>query len=48
MTVPSTMRAAVHDRYGDADVIRVDRVPVPTIADDEVLLRVEAAGLDRG
>ena len=42
------MSAAVHDRYGDADVIRVDRVPVPTIADDEVLVRVEAAGLDRG
>jgi NADPH:quinone reductase-like Zn-dependent oxidoreductase len=48
MTVPSTMRAAVHDRYGDADVIRVDNVPVPTIADDEVLVRVEAAGVDRG
>jgi NADPH:quinone reductase-like Zn-dependent oxidoreductase len=48
MTVPSSMRAAVHDRYGDADVIRVDRVPVPTSADDEVLVRVEAAGLDRG
>lgn len=42
------MSAAVHDRYGDADVIRVDRLPVPTIADDEVLLRVEAAGVDRG
>ena len=42
------MRAAVHDRYGDADVIRVDRLPVPTIADDEVLVRVEAAGVDRG
>jgi NADPH:quinone reductase-like Zn-dependent oxidoreductase len=48
VTVPATMRAAVHDRYGDADVIRVDSVPVPTIADDEVLVRVEAAGLDRG
>jgi NADPH:quinone reductase-like Zn-dependent oxidoreductase len=34
------MRAAVHDRYGDADVIRVDRRPVPAIADDEVLVRV--------
>jgi NADPH:quinone reductase-like Zn-dependent oxidoreductase len=42
------MRGAVHDRYGDADVIRVDRVAVPTIADDEVLVRVEAAGVDRG
>ncbi len=42
------MSAAVHDRYGDADVIYVDRRPVPAIADDEVLVRVEAAGLDRG
>jgi NADPH:quinone reductase-like Zn-dependent oxidoreductase len=42
------MKAAVHDRYGDADVIYVDNRPVPAIADDEVLVRVEAAGLDRG
>ena len=42
------MRAAVRDGYGDADVIRMDQVPVPTIADDEVLVRVEAAGVDRG
>lgn len=42
------MTAAVHDRYGDADVIYVDRRPVPAIADDEVLVAVEAAGLDRG
>jgi len=42
------MNAAVHDRYGDAGVIYVDRRPVPVVADDEVLVRVEAAGLDRG
>ena len=48
MTIPPTMSAAVHDRYGDADVIRVDNAPVPTIAKDEVLVRVEAAGVDRG
>src|SRR5690349_22377357 len=42
------MKAAVHDRYGDADVIRIDRRPVPTTGDDEVLVRVDAAGLDRG
>ena len=35
------MRAAVHDAYGDAGVIRVDRVPVPATGDDEVLLRVD-------
>jgi NADPH:quinone reductase-like Zn-dependent oxidoreductase len=48
MTIPSTMNAAVHDRYGDADAIYIDNRPVPSIADDEVLLQVEAAGLDRG
>lgn len=42
------MKAAVHDRYGDASAIYIDRRPVPTIADDEVLVQVEAAGLDRG
>jgi NADPH:quinone reductase-like Zn-dependent oxidoreductase len=42
------MKAAVHDRYGDADVIYMDNRPVPAIADDEVLIQVEAAGLDRG
>ena len=48
VTIPSTMNAAVHDRYGDADVIRVGRRPVPAVADDEVLVKVAAAGLDRG
>ena len=43
-----TMQAIVHDRYGSADVLRVDEVGLPTIGDDEVLVRVHAAGLDRG
>jgi NADPH:quinone reductase-like Zn-dependent oxidoreductase len=48
VTIPSTMNAAVHDRYGGADVIHVERRPVPAFAEDEVLVRVAAAGLDRG
>ena len=44
----TTMRAAVQDHYGDVDVIRVGQVPVPTIAENEVLVRVGAAGVDRG
>lgn len=48
MSFPSTMRAAVQDQYGEADVIHVREIPVPAIADGEVLLRVSAAGLDRG
>jgi NADPH:quinone reductase-like Zn-dependent oxidoreductase len=42
------MKAALHDRYGGTEVIYVDRRPVPAIGADEVLVRVEAAGLDRG
>jgi NADPH:quinone reductase-like Zn-dependent oxidoreductase len=43
------MRAVVQDRYGTADVLRVtDDVPVPTPAAHQVLVRVAAAGLDRG
>src|SRR4051812_22541478 len=44
-----TMRAIVQDRYGDAeDVLRLDRIARPEIGADEVLLRVRAAGVDRG
>ncbi len=43
-----TMRAVLQDRYGHADVLRVGSTPVPTIDDDEVLVEVRAAGLDRG
>ena len=44
----STMRAAVHHTYGTADVLRLAELPRPTPAADEVLVRVHAAGLDRG
>lgn len=43
-----TMRAIVQDRYGSADVMHLARVPRPQIAQDEVLVQVRAAGLDRG
>ena len=46
--VTRTMRAIVQDGYGAADVLRLDRIAAPAIADDEVLVRVHAAGLDRG
>ena len=46
----STMRAVVQQRYGDDpdEVFRVETVDRPAVGDDEVLLRVRAAGLDRG
>jgi len=43
-----TMRASVRTRYGSADLVRVADVPVPLATGDRVLVRIEAAGLDRG
>jgi NADPH:quinone reductase-like Zn-dependent oxidoreductase len=42
------MKAIVHDTYGSADVLELRDVDQPAIADDEVLVRVHAAGVDRG
>ena len=44
-----TMRAAVRRDYGDADeVVHLESVPVPSPAENDVLVRVRAAGVDRG
>ncbi|HEX6246527.1 MAG TPA: NAD(P)-dependent alcohol dehydrogenase [Nocardioidaceae bacterium] len=43
-----TMRAIVQDTYGDADTLRNERIALPEVADNEILVRVRAAGLDRG
>lgn len=43
-----TMRAILQDAYGTSDVWRVREIAVPEVADKEVLVKVEAAGLDRG
>jgi NADPH:quinone reductase-like Zn-dependent oxidoreductase len=42
------MRAIVQTQWGTADVLHPASVERPTIADDEVLIEVHAAGLDRG
>lgn len=43
-----TMKAIIRDRYGSADVLRLGEVEVPEVGDEEVLVRVRAAGLERG
>lgn len=43
-----TMQAVVQDGYGAPDVLRLARIAIPSVRDDEVLVRVRAAGLDRG
>lgn len=45
---PTTMRAVVRDRYGDVDELAVRDVALPVLRNDEVLVRVHAAGIDRG
>jgi NADPH:quinone reductase-like Zn-dependent oxidoreductase len=43
-----TMRAVVQTGYGSADTLRTGRAPIPRPGDHDVLVRVHAAGLDRG
>jgi NADPH:quinone reductase-like Zn-dependent oxidoreductase len=45
---PASMRAIVHRAYGDASVLQPAKLDLPVPGDDEVLVRVHAAGLDRG
>jgi NADPH:quinone reductase-like Zn-dependent oxidoreductase len=42
------MRAIVHDRYGSLDVLGVRDIAEPVARDDELLVRVRAAGLHIG
>jgi NADPH:quinone reductase-like Zn-dependent oxidoreductase len=42
------MSAVVRRAYGDVDQVHVEQVPVPTPADDQVLVQVDAAAIDRG
>jgi NADPH:quinone reductase-like Zn-dependent oxidoreductase len=42
------MKAIVQDTYGSTDVLELGDIDKPEIADDEVLVRVHAAGVDRG
>jgi NADPH:quinone reductase-like Zn-dependent oxidoreductase len=42
------MKAIVQDRYGGAEALRFDDVARPGVGDDDVLVQVVAAGVDRG
>jgi NADPH:quinone reductase-like Zn-dependent oxidoreductase len=42
------MKAIVQDTYGSTEVLELRDIDKPEIADDEVLVRVHAAGVDRG
>lgn len=45
---PQNMRALTQDRYGSSEVLELRLVERPTVAADEVLIEVRAAGVDRG
>ncbi len=45
---PDTMKATVRDVYGTADGLELRDIEVPEIGAGEVLVRVHAAGVDRG
>jgi NADPH:quinone reductase-like Zn-dependent oxidoreductase len=42
------MKAIVRDAYGSADVLELRDIDRPAVGDDEVLVRVRAAGVDQG
>lgn len=43
--LPKTMQAAVINQFGDADAIHLQTLPVPKVAANEVLIKLEAAGV---
>ena len=43
-----TMKAIVQDIYGSPDVLQLKEIDKPVVGDDEVLVRVHAAGVDQG
>ena len=42
------MKAIVQDTYGGTEVLALREIEKPAIADDQVLVAVEAAGVDQG
>ena len=42
------MKAIVQDKYGSPDILQLREIDRPTVGDDEVLVRVHAAGVDQG
>jgi NADPH:quinone reductase-like Zn-dependent oxidoreductase len=43
-----SMKAIVQDRYGSADALKLEDIGVPAPGDDDVLVRIHAAGVDPG
>src|ERR1700677_2070843 len=43
--IPNTMKAAVIDHFGGPNELKLQEIPVPLIDPDEILIRVNAAGV---
>jgi NADPH:quinone reductase-like Zn-dependent oxidoreductase len=41
------MKAAVRDRYGGPDVVRIEEIPTPVPGENEILVRVHAASVNK-
>lgn len=48
MRTTATGRAVVSDTYGSTDVLELRQLPIPVAGDEEVLVRVKAAGTHAG
>jgi NADPH:quinone reductase-like Zn-dependent oxidoreductase len=46
--IGQTMKAIVRDAYGSIDVLRLEPIDTPVAGEGEVLVRVDAAGVDQG
>ncbi|MFC4099023.1 NAD(P)-dependent alcohol dehydrogenase [Paenibacillus xanthanilyticus] len=46
MPADGTMSALVYDRYGTPDVLRIEKVPIPTPKAQEVLVAIRAASIN--
>ena len=44
-TIPTTMRAAAIARFGGIDELKLQTLPVPTLADNEVLIALHTVGV---
>ena len=44
-SIPKNMKAAVIDRFGGPEVLHAATIPVPELSEDEVLIRVNTAGI---
>ena len=42
------MRAVTQDQYGTSEILQLSEMPRPGVGDEQVLIKVQAAGLDRG